>query len=68
MQDNQDYDTRTDEVQREYKTIQEKTFPMGPWKFFVDLILPADNGPGVDSPSNRNEYQASSLGVKTAGA
>jgi hypothetical protein len=25
-------------------------------------------GPGVDSTSNRNEYQESFLGVKTAGA
>ena len=26
------------------------------------------NGPGVDSASNRNEYQAYFLGVKAAGA
>jgi hypothetical protein len=30
----------------------------------VDLILPADYGPGVYSASNRKEYQESLLGVK----
>jgi hypothetical protein len=37
-------------------------------EFFGDLILPVEIGPGVDSASNRNEYQKSFLGVKTAGA
>jgi hypothetical protein len=32
--------------------------------FSTDLILPADYGPGVDSASNRNEYQESSWGAK----
>jgi hypothetical protein len=32
--------------------------------FSSDLILPATLGPGVDSASNRNEYQECSLGSK----
>jgi hypothetical protein len=41
----------------------------GRWfEFFIDLILPPHNGPGVDTVSNRNEYQVYFLGVKTAGA
>jgi hypothetical protein len=36
-------------------------FPMEPLEFFSDLILPV-------AASNRNEYQESFLGVKTAGA
>ena len=35
-------------------------------EFFIDIILPA--APGVDSASNRNEYQEYFLGVKAAGA
>jgi hypothetical protein len=37
-------------------------------EFFSDLILPVHCVPGVDSASNRNEYQESFLRVKTAGA
>jgi hypothetical protein len=37
-------------------------------KFFIYLILPADDGTGVDSASNRNKYQEYFLGVKVAGA
>jgi hypothetical protein len=37
------------------------------WNFSV-TILPSHCGPGVDSASNRNKYQESFLGVKTAGA
>jgi hypothetical protein len=33
--------------------------------FFIDIILPVA---GVDSASNRNEYQEYFLGVKVAGA
>jgi hypothetical protein len=33
------------------------------WIFSIDLILPATYGPGVNSASNRNEYQESSWGV-----
>ena len=36
--------------------------------FFIDLILPAALcSPGVDTVSNRNEYQGYLLGVKAAG-
>jgi len=38
-------------------------------KFFIDIkSLPLQYGPGVDSASNRNEYQEYFLGVKAAGA
>jgi len=37
--------------------------------FFIDIkSFRSHNGPGVDSASNRNEYQEYSLGVKAAGA
>jgi hypothetical protein len=39
-------------------------FPMRSLYFSIDLILPAALGPGVDSASNRNEYQQFSWGVK----
>jgi hypothetical protein len=39
-------------------------FPMRSLDFSIDLMLPAALGPGVDSDSNRNEYQESSWGVK----
>jgi len=32
-------------------------FPIGSLEFFIDIILPAPIFPGVDSASNRNEYQ-----------
>jgi hypothetical protein len=32
------------------------------WIFLIDLIVPAAYGPGVDSASNRNEYQEYSRG------
>jgi len=35
-------------------------------EFFTDIILPI--APGVDSASNRNEYQEIFLGVNAAGA
>jgi hypothetical protein len=34
----------------------------------VHIILPAAHGPGVDSASNRNEYQEYFTGIKKAGA
>ena len=38
-------------------------FPMASLEFFIDIILPAAlYGPGVDSASNRNEYQEYFLG------
>jgi hypothetical protein len=37
-------------------------------EFFIDLILPASLWPGVDSASNRNEYQEYFVGIKAAGA
>ena len=43
-------------------------FPMVSLDFFIDIILPAALWPGVDSVSNRNEYQEYSVGVKMAGA
>ena len=44
-------------------------FPMVSLEFFIDIILPAALRLwGVDSASNRNEYQEYFLGVKAAGA
>jgi len=38
-------------------------------EFIIDINFPARYGPGVDSVSNRNEYQEYLLrGVKAAGA
>jgi len=38
-------------------------------EFFIDIkSFPSHYGPGVDSTSNRNEYQEHLLGVKAAGA
>jgi hypothetical protein len=36
-------------------------------ELFIGIMLPAAHGPGVDSASNRNEYQEYFLGVKAAG-
>jgi hypothetical protein len=38
------------------------------WNSSVTQSFWSHCGPGVDSASNRNEYQESFLGVKTAGA
>jgi hypothetical protein len=35
---------------------------------YLRNVLVQDYGPGVDSASNRNEYQEYFLGVKAAGA
>ena len=38
-------------------------------EFFIDIkAFRSHYGPGLDSVSNRNEYQAYFLGVKVAGA
>jgi len=40
----------------------------GPSEFFIDIkSFWSHHGPGVDSASNRNEYQKYFLGVKAAG-
>jgi hypothetical protein len=38
------------------------------WNFSLTSSFRAHYGPGVDSASNRNEYQEYFLGVKAAGA
>jgi hypothetical protein len=38
------------------------------WNFTVTFSFRSYCGPGVDSASNRNEYQVHFLGVKAAGA
>jgi hypothetical protein len=38
------------------------------WIFSLTLYFQSHYGPGVDSASNRNEYQEYFLGVKAAGA
>ena len=38
------------------------------WNFSLTQSFRSQYGPGVDSDSNRNEYQEHFLGVKTAGA
>jgi len=45
------------------------SIPAGVSGFFIDIkFFRSHYGPGVDSASNRNEYQEYFLGVKTAGA
>jgi len=45
------------------------SIPAGVSGFFIDIkYFRSHYGPGVDSASNRNEYQDYFLGVKTAGA
>ena len=45
------------------------SIPTGVSGFFIDIkSLRSHSGPGVDSASNRNEYQEYLLGVKAAGA
>ena len=49
-------------------------FPVGLLEFFMNLILPPHHGPGVDSASERNEYEeylrgrGGGVGGKLAGA
>ena len=38
------------------------------WNFSLTQVFRPPYGPGVDSASNRNEYQEYFLGVKAAGA
>ena len=42
-------------------------FPMESLEFFIDIILRPHYGSGVDSASDRNEYEEYFLGVKAAG-
>ena len=45
------------------------SIPTGVTGFFIDIkSFRSHYGPGVDSASNRNEYQEYFLGVKAAGA
>jgi len=45
------------------------SIPAGVSGFFIDIKSSRSHyGPGVDSASNRNEYQELFLGVKAAGA
>jgi len=45
------------------------SIPAGVIGFFIDIKSSQSHyGPGVDSASNRNEYQEYFLGVKAAGA
>jgi len=45
------------------------SIPAGVTGFFIDIkSFRSHYGPGVDSVSNRNEYQEYFLGVKAAGA
>jgi len=45
------------------------SIPAGVIGFFIDMkSFRSHYGPGVDSASNRNEYQESFLGVKATGA
>jgi len=43
-------------------------FSMVSLDFFIDVFFQPHCGPGVDSASNRNEYQECFLGVKAVGA
>jgi hypothetical protein len=57
---------------QDFQTLQQNSlarrlrvwFSMRSLDFSIDLILQPHYGPGVDSASNRNEYQESSWGVK----
>jgi len=45
------------------------SIPDGVSEFFIDIkYFQSHYGPGVDTASNRNEYQVYFLGVKVAGA
>jgi hypothetical protein len=45
------------------------SIPAGVTGFFIDIkSFRTHYGPGIDSASNRNEYQEYFLGVKAAGA
>jgi len=52
-----------------YKSKVAGSIPAGVNGYFTDIkSFRSHYGPGVDSASNRNEYQDYFLGVKTAGA
>ena len=45
------------------------SIPVGVSEFFINIkFFRSHYGPGVDSSSNRNEYQEHFLGLKAAGA
>ena len=47
----------------------DSSIPASVSEFFIDIkSFRSHYGPGVDSASNRNEYQEYSLGVKATGA
>jgi hypothetical protein len=50
-------------VGAEVKVLRYKPKGRG-FDFFIDIILPVALGPGVDSASNKNEYQEYFLVVK----
>ena len=53
----------------EGRWFEKKKIPAGVSGFFIDIkSFRSHYGPGVDSASNRNEYQEYFLGVKAAGA
>ena len=43
------------------------SIPVGVSEFFIDRSSRSHYGPGLESASNRNEYQEHFLGVKAAG-
>ena len=52
-----------------YKSEGPGSIPVGVSGFFIEIkSFRSHYGPGVDSASNRNEYQEYFLGVKAAGA
>ena len=56
-------------LQKRRKTEVAGSIPAGASRFFIDIkSFRSHYGTGVNSASNRNEYQEYFLGVKAAGA